>query len=82
MKNLKGKFESRDNINQWVEDTLFSVMMSKRYDKYNNDKTILYLYRLLAIKYRIRFPLRGDPLDVDDDLRIVLETKISNAAVM
>lgn len=83
MTNLKEKLRvSRDNVNQWVEDNLFSVIMSKRFEKYNDDKTVLFLFRLFAIKYRIRFPLRGDPLELDNDLRIVLETKIANAAVV
>ena len=72
----------RDNINEWVEDTLFCVILRKRYDTYSKDKNILYLFRLLAILYRIRYPMKGDPLVIDNDLKVVLECKIVNAALL
>ena len=83
IKSLKTNFDVRDNINEWVEDTLFCVILRKKYDnKASYDKNILYLFRLLAILYRITYPLRGPPLEIDDDLRIVLECKIVNACLL
>lgn len=80
-KKLKANQDIRDNINEWVEDTLFACILRKRYDHSDKDKTLLYLYRLLAIKYRITYPLKGESFKLDDDLRIVLESKICNAAM-
>ncbi len=60
---------------------MFQVILRKRYDHSDKDKNILYLYRLLAIKYRVHFPLKGESFKVDEDLRVVLETKICNAAM-
>jgi hypothetical protein len=36
----------------------------------------MFLYRLLTISYRIRFPLRGKSLNPDIDLKVYLEHKI------
>lgn len=80
---MKANFDIRDNINEWVEDTLFCVILRKRYDKKGGlDKNILFLFRLLAILYRITYPIKGDPLKIDDDLLVVLESKIVNAAML
>jgi hypothetical protein len=80
-KGLKANQDIRDNINEWVEDTMFYVIMRKRNDRADKDKTLLYLYRLLAIKYRVVYPLKGESFHLDTDLRIVLESKICNAAL-
>ena len=80
-KKLKSNQDIRDNINEWVEDTLFNVILRKQYDHSDKDKKLLYLYRLLAIKYRVTFPLKGESFALDDDLRVVLESKICNAAL-
>lgn len=80
-KKLKANQDIRDNINEWVEDTLFNVILRKRYDHSDRDKEVLFLYRLLAIKYRVTFPLKGESFHLDDDIRIALETKICNAAL-
>lgn len=60
---------------------MFNVILRKQYDHSDKDKKLLYLYRLLAIKYRVVFPLKGESFKLDEDLRIVLETKICNAAL-
>ena len=83
IKNLKTNFDIRDNINEWVEDTLFCVILRKKYDnKGSADLNILFLFRLLAILYRVTYPLRGPPLQLDDDLRVILECKIVNACLL
>ena len=71
----------RDKINQWVEDTLFYVIMKKRSDGIHADSNLLYLFRLLAIKYRTVYPVGGEPFSIDEDLLVVLESKICNAAM-
>ncbi len=80
-KRLKAYQDIRNNINEWVEDTLFAVILRKKYDHSDKDKALLYLYRLLAIKYRVTYPLKGETFKLDEDLRIVLESKICNAAL-
>ena len=83
IKNLKTNFDIRDNINEWVEDTMFCVILRKKYDnKGSPDNNILFLFRLLAILYRTTYPLRGAPLEMDKDIRIVLECKIVNACML
>lgn len=57
------------------------MILRKQHDHSDKDKKLLYLYRLLAIKYRVVFPLKGESFKLDEDLRIVLETKICNAAL-
>ena len=78
---LKPHQDIRDNVNEWVEDTLFHVILRKKFDHSDRDKNLLYLYRLLAIKYRVTYPLKGESFTLDEDLRIVLESKICNAAL-
>jgi hypothetical protein len=80
-KKLKANQDIRDNINEWVEDTLFNVILRKQYDVNDKDKHLLYLYRLLAIKYRVTYPIKGESFQLDQDLKIVLESKICNAAL-
>ena len=83
IRSLKSNMDIRDNVNEWVEDTLFCVILRKRYDKKSSlDRNILYLFRLLAILYRVTYPIKGDPFEIDDDLLVVLECKIVNAAML
>lgn len=43
------------------------------------NKDLNYLFRLLAIKYRVKYPLKGLPLNIDTDIKIKLENKIMAA---
>lgn len=69
----------RDNINTWIENTL--GLCIKKYNNQPNEtnRDFLFLYRLLTIAYRIRYPLRGKALNPDVDLKIYLEHKICSA---
>lgn len=69
----------RDNINKWIEQTLISVQQKYFTNVNEKNRDILYLYRLLTIKYRTVYPLRGKSYNVNDDLKIFLEDKISFA---
>ncbi len=53
--------------------TTFALALS------NVVKEYLFLFRLLAIKYRIKYPLRGKEYKVDDDLTTYLEDKICSS---
>mmetsp|Transcript_4779 Transcript_4779/g.3973 ORF Transcript_4779/g.3973 Transcript_4779/m.3973 type:complete len:188 (+) Transcript_4779:1021-1584(+) len=70
--------EFRDNTNQWIEDTLVEVRERRAYDRKDpKNMENLYLFRLLTIKYRILYPLKGHtPVDVDPDLNVTLENRI------
>jgi len=34
------------------------------------------LYRVLAIKYRVLYPMKGKELDIDEELRIYIDHKV------
>jgi len=69
--------EFRDMTNSWIQDTLESVKKRRNYDKHDPENMeYLYLFRLLAIKYRVIYPLRGKAFEVDMDLAVKLENKI------
>lgn len=72
--------EFRDMTNSWIQDSLENVRKRRGYDKNNpHNMEYLYLFRLLAIKYRCVYPLRGKALMVDADLAVKLETRICKA---
>lgn len=39
-------------------------------------KELLYIFRLLTVKYRVRYPLKGKSFNIDADLDSHLENKI------
>jgi len=59
--------------------TVGYINKRKNYDKNDRNKEFLYLFRLLAIKYRIKYPLSGKEYSVDKDLRTYLEDKICSS---
>lgn len=69
----------RDNINRWIEGTLATCL--NKYSENPNEKNrdYLFLYRLLTIAYRIKYPLRGRSLNPDVDIKVYLEHKICSA---
>jgi len=72
--------EFRDMTNSWIQDSLQNVKKRRVYDKNNpHNMEYLYLFRLLAIKYRCVYPLRGKAFMVDADLAVKLETRICKA---
>jgi hypothetical protein len=72
------KYENdfRDKVSKWVEGTLAFTIEQKRLDKAEKNRELLFLFRLLTIKYRILYPIRGKSFTVDADLKAVLEHKI------
>lgn len=63
-------------MNKWIEGTLVYTIEQKELDKSEKNKEIMFLFRLLTIKYRILYPIRGKSFTVDADLKAVLEHKI------
>jgi uncharacterized protein YifN (PemK superfamily) len=62
----------RDKINKWIEGTLVFTIEQKRLDKAEKNKEIMFLFRLMTIKYRIVYPIRGKSYTIDADLKAVL----------
>lgn len=69
----------RDNVNKYIEGTLAQTISKKAADRLDKNRDYMFLFRLLTIKHRIRYPQRGKSFKVDIDLEIVLEHKICNA---
>lgn len=62
-----------DLRSEQVEDTLAEVFHRKAYDT-SSTRDLLFLFRLLAVKYRVAYPVVGDkPMEIDENLRIFLE---------
>lgn len=69
----------RDNVNQWFEGTLSTIHNKFDQEKKEKNRDVLFLFRLLTVKYRVRYPLRGKSFTIDPDLDNYLENKIIKA---
>ncbi|KAM3135755.1 hypothetical protein pb186bvf_012152 [Paramecium bursaria] len=68
--------KKRDNVNMWLEQGLGQVNIKRKKQK-GQDEEYNNLFRLLSLKYRIKYPIHGlDQMKIDLDLRIRLENKI------
>ena len=54
---LKHDMDFRNNINKWLEGTIAFTVQKKEAEAYDKNKDYLFLFRLLTVKYRIKFPL-------------------------
>jgi len=63
-------------VNKWFEGTISSILTKKTQEKKEKNRELLFLFRLLTIKYRVRYPLRGKSFTIDADLDSYLENKI------
>lgn len=76
-----------DVSSEWIEDTLSQVIYRQKNErkKKNLDGErnwgVLFLYRLLTILYRIRYPIKEKPLKIEYALKLYLEIWICRAAV-
>ncbi len=62
-----------DLTSESIEDNLAEVFHRKAYDT-SSTRDLLFLFRLLAVKHRVAYPLVGDePMQIDENLRIFLE---------
>ena len=66
----------RDNINKWIEATLGSCIQKYNSNPGEQNREYLFLYRLLTVMYRIKYPLRGKAYNPDIDLKLYLEHKV------
>jgi len=47
--------------------------------KEEKNRDIIFLFRLLTLKHKVKYPLQGAPYNVDYDLLAALEHKICDA---
>lgn len=63
--------EFRDNTNQWFENNLHEIAKMNKNEHYST------LFRLLALRYRMKYPIRiQGQMKLDLDVRVRLENKI------
>jgi hypothetical protein len=65
---LKTDVSERDEINKYVETTIAHTIQRKEVDKLDPNRDFIYAFRLLTIKHRIKYPMRGKEFKVDLDL--------------
>ena len=70
-----------DQASEWVEETLSQVLDRHYKEKKGGDRELLLLFRLLAVKYRIKFPLKGQKLKIELALIVFLERWICTACL-
>jgi hypothetical protein len=70
-----------DKASEWVEEKLSETLHRQNQERKNEDWFILLLFRLLAIKYRIKNSVKGRKLKIEYSLRIFLEMWICRAGV-
>jgi len=46
--------QQKNELERWAEDTLFCVVIKRRYGDWSLDQNSLYLFRLLAILYKVQ----------------------------
>ncbi|KAL4481138.1 hypothetical protein ABPG72_015093 [Tetrahymena utriculariae] len=69
--------DERDLANKWIESTLNQAIEQKlKTSNGEKNKDIIFLFRLLTLKHKVKYPLQGTPFNVDFDLMSVLEHKI------
>lgn len=74
--------ERRDGTNLWLEECLAKLSIQKRKSDKNNedDSEYQHLFRLLSLRYRCKYPMKGnDEMRVDLDIRVRLENKICSS---
>ncbi|CAD8055599.1 unnamed protein product [Paramecium sonneborni] len=74
--------ERRDGTNLWLEECLGKLSLQKRKSDKNNEEDSEYqhLFRLLSLRYRCKYPMKGnDEMRVDLDIRVRLENKICSS---
>lgn len=76
---VKYENDFRDKVNKWIEGTLMYTIDQRRLDSAEKNKELMFLFRLLTIKYRILYPIRGKSFTIDADLSAVLEHKVVSA---
>lgn len=61
-----------DLSSEWVEDFIAQTFHRRATDK-ESDRELLFLFRLLVVKYRIRYPMVNKELVIDENIVLFLE---------
>lgn len=70
--------QQRNNFNSWLNISIMEVMKGQVISQMKNleEKETL-LFRLLALYYRVKYPLKGEKnIIVDEDLNVRLQSLI------
>ena len=63
-----GARPGRSNINQWILSTIQITKNQKEAAKKNLNNFLLFLFRLLTIQYRVKYPMQGKSYSLDTDV--------------
>jgi hypothetical protein len=63
-----GQRANRSNINQWILSTIQFTKNQKDGSKKSFNNCLLFLFRLLTIEYRIKYPMQGKSYQLDQDV--------------
>lgn len=63
-----GSRAGRNNINQWILSTIQFTKNQKETSKKSMNNFLLFLFRLLTIEYRIKYPMQGKSYRIDADV--------------
>ena len=58
----------RNNINQWILSTIQFTKNQRSKAKPCLNNWLLFLFRLLTIQYRVRYPMQGKSYQLDTDV--------------
>jgi hypothetical protein len=58
----------RSNINQWILSTIQFTKNQKDNSKKSLNNYLLFLFRLLTIEYRLKYPMQGKSYHLDEDV--------------
>lgn len=76
--------QPRDLTNSWIESSIYEVLHKCLSNIDTKDKTLLTLYRFVALKYRMLHTLKShhkQQLVMESDIRMLLEMYIAEVAL-
>ena len=79
---LPADFENEERFNSWIEETFCHLILRRRQEKKEKDKDLLYLFRLLSLKYRAEHPSKCTKYPLKADLVLALESKICSCVTV
>lgn len=79
---LPADFETEDKFNTWIQDTFYHLVLRRRQEKGEKDKDLLYLFRLLSLKFRAENPSKCPKYQLRADLLLALESKICSCTMV
>ena len=60
--------QPRNNLNQWILSTIQFTKNQRNKAKTSLNNWLLFLFRLLTIQYRVRYPMQGKSYQLDQDV--------------